>query len=546
VKGLGAGALSLALLVGAVPGSAADEAMYTHVTERGDTLIGLGRRFLIEPSRWPEIARANRLRHPDLIGTGVPILIPLALMRTEPAPSTVLSVTGQAQAAAAPVGPGQSLPEGSELQTGTDGHVTLRLVDGTVLRLRPDSRLTLSESRRIVGTPSTRAGAQLRSGRVEVEAAPAPAGRPGFEISTPQGVLGVRGTEFRVAAGPALTRGEVLAGVVAVDSRAGGAGQRVGAGFGTVVPAGAPVAPPVPLLPAPAVDGLPTLQERILMRFELPPQPGARAWRGQIARDAGFDTVLADLTTEAPVLRFAGLPDGDYVLRVRAVDAQGLEGRDATLRFRLKARPEPPLPSAPPQRSQLFGDRVQFAWAATVGPVRYRLQLSRDDRFGADALLRDLNDLAEPAAVVDGLAPGRYHWRLASVRDTPSGVVDQGPWGEALAFDLRPQPPTPQAPAVGASSVGFAWAGLPGQRFEFQLARDEAFQDLVTRRLLDQPGVELPRPGFGRFYLRLRAIEADGFVGPWGETQFFDLPNCVRDSQGQCVRAGSGTLNLER
>ena len=39
----------------------AAEAAHLHLAERGDTLIGLGRRFLANPSTWPEIARAALL-----------------------------------------------------------------------------------------------------------------------------------------------------------------------------------------------------------------------------------------------------------------------------------------------------------------------------------------------------------------------------------------------------------------------------------------------------------------------------------------------------
>jgi hypothetical protein len=93
--------------------------------------------------------------------------------------------------------------------------------------------------------------------------------------------------------------------------------------------------------------------------------------------------------------------------------------------------------------------------------------------------------------------------------------------------------------------VRFGWQGLPGQSFEFQLARDDAFSQIVLEKRLTETEVELPQPGQGRFLLRLRAIEADGFVGPHSTPQYFDLPNCLRDNIGGCVRA-SGTPLVAR
>ena len=68
-------ALAATLMLGtAVPSfaqaTAAAEAEHVHVSQRGDTLIGLGRRLLIEPSAWREIARLNRLANPDRIPVG--------------------------------------------------------------------------------------------------------------------------------------------------------------------------------------------------------------------------------------------------------------------------------------------------------------------------------------------------------------------------------------------------------------------------------------------------------------------------------------------
>jgi hypothetical protein len=47
------------------------------------------------------------------------------------------------------------------------------------------------------------------------------------------------------------------------------------------------------------------------------------------------------------LLRAIDLPDGDQHVRVRAIDARGLEGLNADRAFTLSARPEPPLLSQP-------------------------------------------------------------------------------------------------------------------------------------------------------------------------------------------------------
>jgi hypothetical protein len=533
-------AVACALLAG--PASAAGvtpaEPVHEITTVRGDTLIGLGRRFLVNPAAWPELARANALRDPNRIATGTVLRVPLRLMRTEAVSATLVNVVGQASTGGSALQRGQTVPEGGLVATGSDGHVTIRLVDGTLLRLRPDSRLLVRESRRVPDAGAVRSGARLQQGRVEVEAAPVPAGRPGFTIDTPQGVLGVRGTEFRVLVDLPLnlTRGEVLGGSVAFDGARGA--ERVGAGYGSVIGGDGQVAAPVRLLPRPDTTALPALQERLLMRFALPPQPGAAAWRGQIARDAAFEQVVADLTSATPELRFAELPDGDYFLRVRAIDGRGLEGQDTDHPFRLKARPEAPLPQNPPPRAVSFGGRVDFAWAANAEAASYRLRLSTDPGF--KTVYRDLTDLRDLATTLEGLPPGTWHWQLASRR----ADGDQGPWGEVRSFELRPLPPAPRPPAVGDQGVSFSWEGAPGQTFEFQVARDAAFTNLVLERKLQTPGIELPLPGTGRFYVRLRAIDPDGFVGPYTTPQYFEVPNCLRDGGGACVRSGEQTLNL--
>lgn len=535
----------------AVAAPAADVAVHTHITARGDTLIGIGQRLLTDPARWPELQRLNRVHNPRRIPVGTPLRIPLELMRTEAAEAQVVAVVGGARSGNATVAAGQALPEGADLVTDAAGHVTVRLVDGTLLRLRPGSRATLTESRRITGTDATQSGARLEQGRAEVQASKAPTGRRGFRIGTPQGVLGVRGTEFRVATDAGTTRGEVLEGLVAVagpsQQGAASAEQTVAAGYGTSVSADGRVAVPQALLPPPDLSGLPALHERPLVRLAMPALPGAQGWRVQVARDDRFDQVLADVTATTPELRVAGLEDGRYPMRVRGVGASGLEGLDAHGTLVLKARPEPPLPRAPAPKAVVMGERADFAWAAASDARRYRLQLARVDAGDRPfvAPVKDLKDVDGVALAVDGLAPGAYLWRVASVR----ADGDQGPFGDALGFEMRalpPRPAPPQPPQVGDHGVSFFWQGLPGQRFDFEVARDEGFTRIVERRQLEVTQIMLPLPGHGRFHVRLRARDADGFVGPWSASQHFDVIPCMRDGSDRCVRADSGPLQVQQ
>jgi len=530
-------ALSL-LAVGSVLAQPTPEPSYVYATQRSDTVIGISRRLLIEPSAWREVARVNRLKDANRIPTGATLLIPLRLLKSEAGPARVEQVVGDVRAGsgatAVPLRGGESVPEGTTLQTGADGSVVVRLADGSVLRLAAGSQMQIDRARRYPGVGHVDSGVKLESGRVEVQATKAVAGKPGFEVRTPQGVLGVRGTEFRVSVAGgdgARTGGEVLEG--AVQFAGGRDARQLAAGFGTLIDAQRRVAEPTPLLVAPDLAAMPVLQERLVLRFPVPPLAGAVGFRGQVARDAQMREVLADNLAVGPELRFTNLDDGNYVLRVRAIDARGLEGRDATLAFVLKARPEPPMPAAPAPRGVTRGTQVELSWASNPEAASYRLQVASDERF--TRLVREVPALATTSFVLDNIAPGDYFWRLASVR----AGNDQGPWGNARSFVLRPPPKTPAPPAIGDNALQFAWEGEPGQTFEFQLARDAQFTQGLQERKLDQPALELPRPPGGVYYMRLRARDADGFQGPFTTPQRFEIIDCVKAGDGGCVRSSS-------
>jgi len=165
----------------------------------------------------------------------------------------------------------------------------------------------------------------------------------------------------------------------------------------------------------------------------------------------------------------------------------------------------------------------------------YDFQLARATDFTTP--VEERRAVGDTTLTLDGLAPGTYFWRLASLRS----ANDRGPWGDPASFTLGSLPEAPTS-AIDAANVRFSWVGEPGQTFEFQIARDRAFNDVALTRSLDQPELVVPKPPPGTYYVRYRARDADGFVGPFTSPQQLELPRCVLDGFGACVGAANGAL----
>lgn len=535
--------LLVALALATTPALAAGEAPtdFLYRAQAGDTLIGLGKTLLERPTDWPQLQKLNRIADPRRIPTGRVIRIPVRLLKGVSAAGRIEQAVGDTRIVAAagttaPARAGETIAEGARVETGADGYVSVRLADGSLLRIQAASQTVLEQSRQYPHANLFAAAWRLVSGRVEALVTELTGGEPRFEVRTPQSVLGVRGTEFRVAADAARaeTRGEVLAGTVDVGGRAG-ATTRLDAGFATIVDAAGRPAAPIALLPAPDLGALPDLHERLLVRFDVPAVAGATAYRAQVARDRAFQSVVAESLTPTGALRFADLPDQEWFMRVRAVDARGIEGHDAVFVFRLKARPEPPIQSTPAPRSKLRAQGVTFAWTRNPDATAYDFQLAGDAGFATP--VQERRAIGDTTIELDNVPPGTWFWRVASLRS----ASDRGPWGDPATFTLGALPGAP-ASAIDATAVRFNWAGETGQTFDFELARDRAFADVLIARSLTEPGLVLPKPAPGTYFVRYRARDADGFVGPFTSPQQLVLPRCVLDGSGNCVGAANAAL----
>jgi hypothetical protein len=515
----------LLVLLLAASAARADDEFWDFRVERGDTLIGIRDRLLRPGADWRELQRVNRVANPRRLVPGSTLRIPVALLPEQALAAEVLHAHGEVSVqrpggAVQRLAGGENLAVGDVLRTGPQSSAVLRFADGSRVLLRPDSVLRIERTVRLGASPVIDSRVRLESGSVDTQVAPQK--RPRFEVRTPMANLGVRGTEFRTHTDAGQTGVEVLAGRVAaagVDRTAGRRAESVAAGFGALASAQG-IEAPRPLLAAPPLGTVPALVERLPLRLGWSASAGAAAYRAQVFEADKSDRLVLDGLFSDPVAKWSDdLPDGRYALRVRAVDGSGLEGFDASAAFRLKARPEPPFPTAPRAASRTGDETLVFAWTKNLAAERYRLQVADSADFATPRIERD--DVTGTELRVP-LPVGTHFWRLASIR----ADGDVGPWGDVQSVTRVALPPAPasEAAQTHADGVLLSWRDSAGARYQVQVARDAGFTQLLHDEIVDAPQWLLRTPEAGSYYVRVRTLDADGFAGPYGATQQVDVP----------------------
>ena len=511
--------LLASLLTLSLPLQAAD---WQYLTVPGDTLIGIGKQYLKNPNDWPKVQAENRVDIPRHLPANTHLRIPLALLKVTPAPATVTAVNGNVRVKAAeggfrPLQAGDQLNGGENVLTGPRSSASFRFADGTALTQQASSKLSFGRLAAYGKTGMVSTEISLDSGRLEASAAKqlAPAG--GFQVRTPVAVAGLRGTAFRlnVAEDGKRMSNEVTEGVVAVSAK--GKAVNVAAGQGTYAEAGKPPAQARPLLPAPDLAGVPEKILRLPLAVSWPAQAGAVAWRARVATDAGFGTVVLDDVVTTPAINWGDeLPDGRYVLRVRAIDDAGLEGLDADRAVTLDARPLPPLPIAPALGERLYQPQANFAWSAVPDARGYVLQVAPTPEFNNGVIERSLGPVIQHQ---ETLGEGEWHWRVASLDEAAQRHL----FSPHRAFLVKPLPLPPaggQSRADGGQAH-FSWSPVKGaDSYAVEIARGQKV--VASKEAKDTTAATALEPG--KYQWRVRGQEAGGQAGGWSPENVVILP----------------------
>lgn len=438
----------------------------------------------------------------------------------------VLGVSGDVQASMGstshPVHSAQTLGQGTRVVVAPGGFVSLRLVDGSVVRLYSDSSVLLETlpADKPSGKPADKKSHStvlfLDKGSLDAEVVRKQSVRRSFEIKSRLAVASVRGTRFGVTVqdNDAFT-GDVQRGRVQVHALSVPKNRRFAdlrAGRGVSVDPNTGLGETFRLLrPVPGVSIAPlVIDETAFLQIAYSPLTGAKRYQFQVARDESMLDVVRNGVFDKPEALFAGLPVGTYFVSVRALDAAGARGVESVQPLIIRRRAAPPLLLVPAVGAVSIERGLSLRCGLVEGALGYHVQLARDVDFKNTII--DRSDSPDCHALVPPDLSGVVYWRVAANMPIPPGERDKtgaqlvkSPWSSVMQLQLSPgfvqqtkflekvTDPSPLAKLV---------------RYRVQIALDSGFVNMVRDQVLPDAVLPLDLPG-GQYHVRWKGVMPD-------------------------------------
>ena len=540
-----------------------------HQVQAGDTLMQLATQYYGTPKLWPQLQKYNRVANPKHLKPGSTLLIPINFLPEEAAEVSYVQGSASAtngkdkeQSASTPLQPGQKLREGTRIHVAPDSFVTIKLADGSLIRIQAQSDVQLQQLRRKGRSGSLQSVLEMQQGSLNSTVGTEPDPTRKFEVRTPRATTSVRGTSFDVALtenGTALA--SVTHGTVAVQSRDANAAQGtskhappaapaalLNQGQGIAVSSDGQVGTAQTLLASPDLSGVPaTLEDANFLNFPLGTVPNADAYQVQVARDESMSEVLRSGSFKTAMVRMKIIDDGDYYVTARAVDSHDLPGMPAKRKIKVKTQPTPPLYQQPAPGATTSRTSGELKCTRVSGVQSYRIQVA-SDAAGTSGFAKPLMDeirSGDCSAALATLATGNYLWRAASIRTLSDGQPDQGPFSVPQAFKVADNPAAMDMSALNSSEdtpgIHLQWPGEPDQTYRLQVARTEDFANLLADEKLDKPRWNASDIKPGEYFVRIQTRDtATGLESPFSAARQIRAAAAVQSAFGLPLTTSDG------
>jgi hypothetical protein len=502
--------------------------MWSYTVKSGDNLINIAKLHLANASDWKQVQSLNRIKNPYRIPVGTELLVPLTLVKHQPAPAEIVSVSGianlQKNEVNTPLSLGQKLAVGAKLVTGANSKVVIKFADGSLTQVASNSILILDTLSLYSGGAMADTRLRLQQGQVETHANPKSVRGSRMQVITPTAIAAVRGTQFRVSAEHDSIKQETLTGLV--DFEASEQVVAVGKGYGTVSEQGKPPLTPVPLLPAADTSRLPSFVETLPVIFEMPKLNGASGWLGQVFSDPQSKMMMAEQAVSGSQLSFSQLQDGDYYLTIRAKDVYGIAGYDTIHQFTVNTQPSAPALIYPNHQSIIRDAQPEFKWQPSVQANAYLLQIASDAKF--EHVIFNQRVSQSSVQISQPLTSGEYFWRVAAL-SMDGKHEDKGPYTSVAAFSFAPLPPMPDISQLKVRQLNNrifvdTIQPLEGMSYQVRLANPYNQQDnvWVASGLNGQFDFYLREYGAQQLYIQ--HVDKQGVAGPAAFYEFNASP----------------------
>lgn len=560
--------LSAGMLWVAFGGMAATSLAHAQITPRGndviahrvasgDTLEVLAARYLGDHKRWTALQSHNKVLDPLRLRPGSVLEIPTRLLRA--AMASVVFVQGDVQSTRSvshladsvnappqPVQKGQLLQEGDSLQVPANAFVSVRLADGSLVRVQSESDVELRQMRRKGRAGNLQSVIDLREGAIEANVPKQANGERRFEVRTQAASTSVRGTRFLVWSDEqGRTAAAVDEGSVAVQTGQPPALLRPGQGLS--VSANGQIGKPTAMLAAPDIAAWPSLvEDASWVSLPLPTMEGAVRYQVLLAQDKELTQIVrGGMFTKSPA-RLTGVEDGSYIAAIRAIDANGIPGKPSLQALRVKAHPVPPLYESPAPDATVGQGQHGLKCTQVAEASAYRIQVIAANGSFAQPLIDagELKDCALPAEALARLPVGEYLWRVGSIRTLGNGQPDAGPFAAPQKMKLALAPKSPELQIGGAPGEGSShihWAGEEGQRYRIVVASDAGFTAPLIDIWVTQPQWSTQELPPGTYYLQMQVEDTNGLRSNLSAARQFQTGNWVTSSEGQTMTSGDGS-----
>jgi hypothetical protein len=244
---------------------------------------------------------------------------------------------------------------------------------------------------------------------------------------------------------------------------------------------------------------------------------GATGYQLQVFSDPALSVNVLD--TPVSGTRYthpAPLPFGRYYWRVQAQDAVGNWGgwsHPATFTLTVL--------KAPKDVSTTTDTTLTFTWASVTGAAGYQFQLASEETFTTPLIAQPVPGTRYMPDTP--LAHGQYYWRVSA----DNGATWTPAWSLTLTPGLpgKPKLTAPRNNVLTSDNTpSLTWTAVnDGNVYQVQIGADRRFNSLIQE--IEVLGSELAYTALslpdGRYYWRVRALNAVGAPGKWSARRTF-------------------------